>query len=51
MVVKSMHESSSKRQVISILNQVRIYKEMILLCELVGFFGKKKREKLEMRRK
>ena len=44
---KCTQEIKANRTVISVLNQVRIHKKMVLLCKLVGFFEGEKLEKQE----
>ena len=42
MIVKYVQEEKVEKEQISVLNQVRIYKKMILPCELIGFLGRRK---------
>ena len=42
MIVKYVEEEKTNKDLISTLNQVRIYKKMILPCELIGFMGRRK---------
>ena len=42
MVEECVQEIKADLTVISVLNQVRIHKKMILLCELVEFFRRRK---------
>ena len=40
MIVKYVKEEEVEKELISTLNQVRIFKKMILPCELIGFVGR-----------